>query len=98
MRKIKKNIDLEEAIKDGNHWVMIKPASKKYIKIMKKAEIGTDNGKSDWLWITLPNGDLIFGCFPQGDTCEIVSQGDAFRSYKDWSGKYHFTLTMKETK
>jgi hypothetical protein len=26
------------------------------------------DGRSDWRWIRLPNGDLILGVFPQGDT------------------------------
>lgn len=28
----------------------------------------TDNGRSNWKWIRLINGDLILGCFPHGDT------------------------------
>lgn len=27
-----------------------------------------DDGRSDWEWFRLPNGDLILGCFPQGTT------------------------------
>lgn len=27
-----------------------------------------DNGRSEWLWIRLANGDLVLGVFPQGDT------------------------------
>lgn len=26
------------------------------------------DGRSEWLWLRLPNGDLVLGVFPQGDT------------------------------
>lgn len=38
-----------------------------------------DEGTSPWLWVRLANGDLIFGCFPRGDTymgCEVAFTED----------------------
>lgn len=33
-----------------------------------------DDGRSPWRWFTLPNGDLIFGCFPCGATYFATEQ------------------------
>lgn len=33
-----------------------------------------DNGRSQTVAIRLPNGDLVLGFFPQGDTYEYVTQ------------------------
>lgn len=30
--------------------------------------LNTTDGKSNWYWFRLPNGDLALGAFPQGDT------------------------------
>lgn len=40
------------------------------IQVMLDPNLSTTDGegRSPWMWIRLPNGDLIFGCFPQGDT------------------------------
>lgn len=38
------------------------------------------DGRSGWVWLRLPNGDLILGVFPRGDTYFNV-EGDA-----EWSG------------
>lgn len=43
------------------------------IKLMTVADLDMD-GRSAWQWFRLPNGDLIFGCFPQGNTYEEVTQ------------------------
>jgi hypothetical protein len=31
-----------------------------------------DDGRSQWFRFTLSNGDVIFGCFPQGDNALAV--------------------------
>jgi hypothetical protein len=28
----------------------------------------TDDGRSNWKWFRLANGDLVLGCLPYGDT------------------------------
>lgn len=45
------------------------------IKTVLRAPRNTDDGRSQWLWIRLHNGDLILGCFPQGDTYLAVEKG-----------------------
>lgn len=44
-----------------------KVASDESVATMLLAPLDS-NGRSKWMWIRLPNGDLVFGCFPQGDT------------------------------
>lgn len=34
----------------------------------------THDGRSRWLWIRLPNGDLILGFYPQGDAYFTTEQ------------------------
>ena len=48
------------------------PASAKAVKKVLKAPKNTGNGRSNWMWVRLPNGDLILGVFPQGETYEAV--------------------------
>jgi len=52
----------------------IHPASEQSVKtVMMQSETSGD-GRSPWVWLRLPNGDLILGVFPQGDTyfeCEL---------------------------
>lgn len=37
-----------------------------------------DDGRSDWCWIRLPNGDLILGVFPQGETYLLIADSPNF--------------------
>ena len=34
------------------------------------------DGRSDWMWFRLANGDLILGCWPRGDTYEATEADD----------------------
>ncbi len=43
-------------------------ASQAAAVIIMNADPSSDDGRSQWLWVRLSNGDLIFGCYPQGDT------------------------------
>lgn len=52
---------------EGNY-IDVVPASPESIALMLKADETSMDGRSNWLWFRLPNGDLIFGCFPEGDT------------------------------
>lgn len=51
-----------------------KPASDEAVSVMLKADPTSMDGRSNWLWFTLPNGDVIFGCFPEGDTYETLRE------------------------
>jgi hypothetical protein len=58
-------VKLEE---DGVALATIAPARKDQVDLILAASEDTEDGRSEWLWIRLPNGDLILGVFPQGDT------------------------------
>jgi hypothetical protein len=40
-----------------------------------------DDGRSEWVWLRLANGDLMLGVFPRGGTYLQMSEGDAEMSY-----------------
>ena len=47
------------------------PATQEAVDYILKQPIETEgnhDGRSNWLWIRLPNGDLVLACYPQGDT------------------------------
>ena len=46
----------------------IHPASAESVKLVLAADEKDDDGRSPWMWVRLPNGDLILGVYPQGDT------------------------------
>ena len=50
----------KEGIKD-------QPASKEAIDYIMNLPIGNDSGKSEWRFIRMPDGTLVFGCYPKGD-------------------------------
>jgi hypothetical protein len=45
-----------------------KPASTKAINAVLSTSMFDENGRSEWVWVRLRNGDLVLGVFPQGDT------------------------------
>lgn len=47
---------------------LIHPASQESIDFVLNASEETGDGRSQFVWLRLPNGDLILGVFPQGDT------------------------------
>lgn len=45
------------------------PAPPQVVEMMLCPNLPNDgDGRSEWMWVRLPDGTLIFGCFPQGDT------------------------------
>lgn len=49
-------------------------ASEESVKLVLAETDEDDDGRSQWMWVRLQNGDLILGVFPQGDTycsCEV---------------------------
>ena len=58
----------------------IHEASSEAVQTVLNAPIETGDGRSDWVWVRLPNGDLILGTFPQGDTYFEVEYDTAFPS------------------
>jgi hypothetical protein len=46
----------------------IKPASAESVVTVLDASPDDEDGRSNWVWLHLPNGDLVLALFPQGDT------------------------------
>jgi hypothetical protein len=46
----------------------VEPARPEAVEKVLSAPVGTGDGRSEWVWLRLTNGDLILGVFPQGDT------------------------------
>lgn len=46
----------------------VSEASAESVERVLSASHDDPDGRSQWLWFRLNNGDLIFGVFPQGDT------------------------------
>ena len=55
------------------------PASPQEVEYVLSQATTDDDGRSDWRWIRLPNGDLILGVFPQGETYLLISDSPNFR-------------------
>jgi len=64
-------------MKMNEHWVtlenderiyLVKPASAESVRTVLNADEDNADGRSNWVWVMLPNGDWVLGVFPQGDT------------------------------
>ena len=63
---------------NGNAIAYIHPASSESIKTVLEAKEGSDDGRSEYVWLRLVNWDLILGVFPRGDTYMNVEEDAAF--------------------
>lgn len=54
------------------------PASQECVDLVLSKSPDDDNGRSAWQWIRLPNGDLILGVYPQGETYFEVEDEASF--------------------
>lgn len=43
------------------------------------ADENDEEGRSQFVWVRLPNGDLILGVFPQGGTYHLATEADPNR-------------------
>lgn len=48
----------------------IAPAPKEIVDRVLSADENSEHGRSNWMWLRLPNGDLVLGVYPQGDLYE----------------------------
>lgn len=62
--------------------VFIHPASDESVTTMLAADEESGNGRSSWVWLRLPNGDLGLTVFPQGDTYFALEKDAAYPG--DW--------------
>lgn len=66
------------AYRDGDHVYTQgaeRPASPESVALVLAAPVDGDHdldGRSDWVWLTLPNGDTILGVWPHGATYEAT--------------------------
>ncbi len=57
---------------------LIHPASKESVNTVLNANPNCIDGRSNWVWVRLPNGDLVLGVFPQGGTYFAVEEDAHF--------------------
>lgn len=46
----------------------VKPAAPYAAQLVLDAPAGKPDGRSEWLWLRLANGDLMLATFPRGET------------------------------
>ena len=68
---------------DDGMQVLIHPATKEAVKTIMEAPLETGDGRSEWMFLRLPNGDLFLGVFPQGDTYLAVEADAEYRGPRD---------------
>jgi len=57
----------------------VHPASEEAVKTVLAQSADGMDGRSNWIWIRLENGDLILGCYPQGETYMAVEEDAVFK-------------------
>jgi hypothetical protein len=53
---------------EGYYGYQVQDAPKEAVDIVINATLETNDGRSQWVWIRLPDGDLVLAVYPQGDT------------------------------
>jgi hypothetical protein len=63
---------LEFNQQNRRHLAQLSPMTREQVDFMLTrpvdAELGDMDGRSEWLWVRFPNGDLMCGFFPHGDS------------------------------
>lgn len=52
----------------GNEIAWATAANPAHVADILSAPTDTNNGRSNWVWVRLSNGDLLLAVFPQGET------------------------------
>jgi hypothetical protein len=60
-----------------NSSIHVKPASAESVRTVLAADEDSPDGRSPYVWVRLPNGDLVLGVFPQGDTYFLTENDHA---------------------
>lgn len=63
----------QEAVAPGQV-AYIRPASPEAVAVVLAADEASDDGRSPWMWVILPSGDVVLGTFPQGVTYELIEE------------------------
>ncbi len=75
IRTVDKGWDDSESPPEMRHAVITtKPASWDSVMTVLKGDDDGD-GRSEWLWVRFPNGDLMLACYPQGE-CYFNTETD----------------------
>ncbi len=53
---------------DTAHVVIGDASYSSVLTVLAADESSENDGRSQWVWVRFPNGDLLLGTFPQGDT------------------------------
>lgn len=56
----------------------VHPASPESVELVMQAPEDGFDGRSNWVWLRLSNGDLFLGVFPQGDTYLSVDEDSRY--------------------
>ena len=64
--------DSPDILAPANLLAVVHPAKQEDVDTVLNAPLN-DDGRSEWQWFRLPNGDLILGVFPCGDTYFAVA-------------------------
>lgn len=60
--------DLGKDAEKAKAFVAVGNASQASVNAIINADENSEDGRSQWLWVRFPNGDLMLATFPQGDT------------------------------
>lgn len=73
--------DLDNDVEPGPNRLlaMVHPASQASVNYVLAQSETDENGRSNWVWVRLPNGDLILGVYPQADTYCAVEADAHYR-------------------
>ena len=55
--------------------ISIQDAKPKHVKLVLDADENSQDGRSQWVFLRLPNGDLVLAVYPQGDTYFATEDG-----------------------
>lgn len=59
---------IDEVWKLSNGYAFRKPATERQItSVLSCEDEVSGNGRSQWFWFVMPNGDQVLGTYPQGD-------------------------------
>ncbi len=70
--------DPETGVITADLLAYVHPASDDAVRLVMNAEEGGLDGRSEFVWLRLSNGDLILGVFPKGDTYFAVEDDAAY--------------------
>lgn len=79
----------------GQHLGTVHRASLQAVATVLQADENSEDGRSEWLWLRLANGDLVLCVFPQGDTYFSVEEdAEAPRNVPDDDVTYDANATQ----